>query len=550
MNTAWITSETLRVSTLGPLHLGCGEDYLPGSYVMDEHFLYAFSEASLPRALDAQGMKELSAAALAEGEQALRRLQTLVARHREKLIPLATHRVPVTSAIYQHYDSRIGQVAHREQGGRNVINALQIQRTARVPTSQRVLLTGSAVKGAIRTAVLERLNAGHALSRELQQERPGIHRFDRLQKQLLDYGRVDEDPFRLLKVSDACYEHADALLPTEIRVAVSVKRKPSKHGAATINTRLECIAPWRSRCFEMTINLHDRTLAESDQRRKGAAGQPFVLPRDLHAFYRDCNAYYLPKLRRELDELGEHGYFEPERDARPWVKDLRALLDGELGRALHAGRAFLLRLGKHSGAEDKTLEGLRAISIRGKKGERPQIRDRTTEVRLASERDNATRGLLAFGWVILECSGTELPETHAFLRRMAEPAYAQRERVQELDLQAATERARLAAETLEREARQQEEAERERKEQERLASLTGNGRVVEGLRVRMAAGEGKGQGAGCGLAGELGSIIDSAADWSAEERSALLQLATELYRHLDIDPKRNDKARKRLNSLR
>ncbi|MCP5319266.1 MAG: hypothetical protein H7A12_00285 [Pseudomonadales bacterium] len=549
MTTSWMTNETLNVSTLGPLHLGCGEDYLPTAYVMDENYLYAIPELRLPAVLGKQAMAELAKAAMDGGDDGLRRIQARIEREKARLIPYATHRVVVPQAIFQHYNTRVGQVAQREQDGKSVINRLAIQRTARNPIDQRVLLAGCAVKGAIRTAVLDALNAGHKAPPPSRELRP-VERFDKLQKKLLDFREVNEDPFRLLKLSDAYYAHADDLLSAEIRVAVSVKRKPvAGRSAATINTFLECVAPWRSRCFELTVSLHDRELAENDSRRKERTGKPFNLPKDLDGFFDRCNAYYLPKLRQELIELGEHGYFEPESGGIHWVKELQNLLAGELGGALKSGQAFLLRLGKHSGAEDKTLNGAREITIRGKKGATDQIRERTNEVRLAALRQNANSGVLPFGWVVVERPGTRLLQTHAFLRRMADPAYQQLDRLRELDTKAVA--AREQAEIKERERIEREEQVRleAKAKEERLKSLSDNGRAVETLRQRMEAGEGKGLGAGCTLASDLNRTIENASAWDAQDRSALRELAVTLYTHLGIDPKRNDKARKRLRTL-
>ena len=63
---------------------------------------------------------------------------------------------------------------------------------------------------------------------------------------------------------------------------------------------------------------------------------------------------------------------------------------------------FPLRLGRHSGAECLTIEGVRTIKIMGKKGERPKDGPNSTTVWLAGDSNKATSGLLPFGWVALE----------------------------------------------------------------------------------------------------------------------------------------------------
>lgn len=66
--------------------------------------------------------------------------------------------------------------------------------------------------------------------------------------------------------------------------------------------------------------------------------------------------------------------------------------------------AFLARIGRHSGAEEMTIEGYRQIMIMQGKGQRPKYLDHATTIWLASEtsKPGSNKNLTPFGWVVLE----------------------------------------------------------------------------------------------------------------------------------------------------
>lgn len=84
-----------------------------------------------------------------------------------------------------------------------------------------------------------------------------------------------------------------------------------------------------------------------------------------------------------------------------WLEPLEKLLDADLLKRLNAGEAFLLRVGRHSGGEALTLNGVRNIMIKG------QGRDRTWEKQpktwwFASDEIGNKTNLLPFGWILVE----------------------------------------------------------------------------------------------------------------------------------------------------
>jgi CRISPR-associated protein Csm5 len=294
------------ITTLAPVHMGAGEDYYPTQYVIDDGNLYAFDEMQMSKALGSNMMLELAELA-ATGDRALIAIQTEINKQKEKLKPISEHCIPVAHGVQTIYTSRIGKTKQ------DASNKLEIQRTFSNPFNNLPVVTGSGIKGAIRTAILDEINKGNALTNDVRNER---NQAKALQNKLLDYKKVDEDPMRLLKLGDSSYQHTDNLNATEVLFAASRKRTPRE--GQEINkmpVMLECISPWRSRSFVCDIALLDRTLAEKK------AQKALRLPSDLSAIAAACNRYYRPKLEKELEFLNQKGYSHTSNSEATWSKN-------------------------------------------------------------------------------------------------------------------------------------------------------------------------------------------------------------------------------------
>jgi len=155
-----------------------------------------------------------------------------------------------------------------------------------------------------------------------------------------------------------------------------------------------------------------------------------------------------------------HPHLSPMLDTT-WHALLNGLLNDELNELRQHRQGFLLRVGKHSGAESVTLNGVRDIKILGKQGEPPSYRPETTEKRFASQTKRAESGLLPFGWVWVESCDDSYQHVSRSFRDKLQPhaskvREAQRERLQHLD---EARQIRVLAALQVKQQRQQDEAE-------------------------------------------------------------------------------------------
>lgn len=409
--TTFLDTIGCTISTLSPVHIGCGEDYYPTNYVIDDGLLHHFSEEGLLSALTLPEKNGLAKIAEEQGDNGIKKLQEFIYSKKDKLQFQATHSVPLSKELEAFYKTRIGQTSQRESGGRTINNQLQIARHAFNPYNQTPYFAGSSIKGAIRTALLNYQNTG-SLPFRVNEKTPN----NKLQQTIFGYDSIQSDPLRLLKISDAIYAHADNLHSSEIRFAVNRKNKVSKFEAKGLNQLLECLPANRSRALAFDLTF----LANQSQNFRWT----------LREICNACNEFFVPQLEKELEMLQQLNYCNPE-----WARSLEKLLANELAEAFRNQQAFLLRVGQHGGAESNTLDGVRHIKIMQGKGNAPKYADKTTTVWLAANHKDQQHDLLPFGWVLVEIGDFKLEKTAEFLKTHAAKDYELLEKLQSLTQQ-------------------------------------------------------------------------------------------------------------------
>ena len=530
---SFIESKAVQITTLSPVQLGSGEDFYPTNYVItDEGWLHHFDELALSYALKGNLSKLSNALESQRGDDMILSIQRLIREYSKDLSKLAFYSLPVSRGFFSFYKSRIGQVAQRETGNRRVVNRLQISRTFIHPHKHVPVIPGSALKGAIRTAIVNELAQPKlAELKRLASDRQGSKK---VQEKVLGYSRVNEDPMKFFKVSDAEYQHS--YLPTEIMFSVSRKRKPKANyePAEGVSTYMEVISPYRFQAFTSDLRFFEAL----DQQQNSS------IPSSFAEVAKVCNAYYLPKLQLELEQLSELAdYLDSD-----YVAAINHLIESEWETMLKANKIFVLRLGKFSGAQDKTLDGLKRIKILTPKDQPNEERSETTEVRLAAEIDvKQKHGLLPFGWVLVQQQGVHLPKTAELLDQLAvkrssnvllEQALQLKQEKHDAQQQLEEQRAQqIQAEQAKLEKQQQEQDEQAALEAKK-AQMTNEQKLIFELKLK-AEQDKTSKGAGSALYNELRELIIAAKTWSAEDKAALREEAKAIFKQLGVDLKAN-----------
>ena len=402
------------ITTLSPVHVGCGEDYEPTNYVLDGNRLYTFDPVLLLRELSTKDREEF--ARIVERQDSLRGIQRFFYNHKKEAIRVGRLSANVAESVQDFYDTRIGQVAQREQGGKNVLNKLEIARTAFNPINGRPILPGSSIKGAIRTALCDELlcgkrfpvrtmDAGGIPLREGAIRREASRQNMLMAQEVLGLSadsklRFPTDPFRFLKISDGIFRHkiqqkrkdgSAQQVERRPRVCLQVNRKkrPNKFTAkGNVNTLLECIPANTAQAFVAQWVV---------ERKAGPGALVPGLQLDFATVAHACNSFYLQRFHEESGVLKETKY------AADWVAGMEKMLGngGFLKTLIDEGRGFLLRIGRHSGAESVTVNAPRSIKIMKGQGQSSEYGVGATTLWLAADRKDQVDGMQPFGWTFI-----------------------------------------------------------------------------------------------------------------------------------------------------
>ena len=498
MNT--FDSYRLHITPLSPIHVGTGESYEPTNYVIEDGVLHEFDTGAVVESLSAGDRRALLDIVnrRPDGEM-IKAVQRYFHDRREHLMPWAVNRVPVLPGVASHYASRIGQTANREVDGKQVLNSMEIDRTSYNPITRQPVLFGSSLKGAIRTALLEMVNNGKPA-----REKKGLHEFQgRLFKYLNDRSRpvLELDPMRLVQLSDTAWCGEPGLPAAQVHLAVNRKKAPvvdqqGKVRKSQAETRdlyqiLECVPGWCYRAFSGQLNLQSVDgLPETG--RKGERNLPDMSLRfNVTDIARACNTFYRSILEDESRLMRDRGYLDPTWDRS--IQELLAIVCEKMDR----GEVFLLRGGRHSGAESITLNGVRNIKIMKGKGEKPEYASAARTLWLAADTKDQSENLLPFGWLLVEIQPfADITRDWPELKTACEPHLANARAVAEklASQKEVMEQARVQAENRRREeqekARQRAEEEalaarqavqREAERQERLAQMNPLERAIQEL---------------------------------------------------------------------
>jgi CRISPR-associated protein Csm5 len=385
----------LTLTPLSPIHIGTGEDFEPTNYVIENGVLYGFepSHATLP--------DNLRARLTSLGEKAdIAGLQRFFSENKAHFIPHAKVFIPVAGGVEREYTAKLGQVVQREERGKSVFNKQHIARASYQPFNGQGYIPGSSFKGAIRTAMLDKINNGQRVT-----ERKSID----VEKRLFE-GEFATSPLRLLKIADFMPQGE---LARKIIFATNHKKQSvidpatgQERQSKGVETRKEVIAHGQYRALQADVTIQDLG------GHQGAKDTPKMRLPDLRELARQSNRYYRPQLVQELNLLVHRGFCH-----KGWYDGLVKLLNGELKAKLDTGDVFLVRLGGSGGAESKTLRGddVSSIKIMQGKGMPAKYMSETKTVWLAADSINQRGDMYPFGWALVELDPqADLPQLQSW----------------------------------------------------------------------------------------------------------------------------------------
>lgn len=353
----------IRLHVLSPIHIGCDDVYEPTSFIIDENRkkLIEFDPIAFIRDLNSEQSKRFSN--LCAGDDLLS-IFKFIKNTYNRTNPLKE--VDVSTGLVEHYKKVLAMSSYNKN---IIINQFTLDRTSYNPQTNEVYIPGTSIKGAIRTAYLSFLASQKGIKGRKDNAK-------QLEIELL-MGKFETDPFRLVKISD--FQPLDNI-STRIIYAVNKKKglsdKETKAAAGTGPQQIFEVIESGS-IFEGVINIDE---PESSAGIKTAIEQK--------SLFKALNYHYKRLFDQEMHIVEDCGF----------KKISTMAFQDRFGDT-----CFLIRLGRHSGAEAVTIEGNRNIKINLGKG-RSKYTESPTTLWLASEyaRPKANDSLIPFGWAVFE----------------------------------------------------------------------------------------------------------------------------------------------------
>ncbi len=347
----WLETLPITLTPLSPIHIGTGVelDWMQAVITPQPPCVNIFTPEQASRALPIVASAELPYF------ENIKHCRQFFQKHALKLASIAQEKVVLLPKLASYLQDQLGRnnVAHDR-----VLQNMFIQRLIRDTASHNPVLYGSSLKGTLRTAWLDSLATDN--------NREDDDKGQRYQKKLFGYDKVNEDPFRQIKVADAYSKNPLANVVLE---AANYGRRSDK---PKLPVYLEAMVP-----------LPDMAL-QGELRRQ-------VTDKEL-------TAISLPELLKQAHHFHMQHWQALALDKHPCCAHWWSAAMGELLPQLALERgAILLRVGKLATAESKTT---RHRHIKVKIGTEFKNLPHGTTFWLAGDRDDQQR--LPFGWLLLE----------------------------------------------------------------------------------------------------------------------------------------------------
>ena len=384
----------LKISNFSPLHIGMGPDdeYTPFNSIIKENVLINFDTVDFAGLLTEKEKDKLntiiekSLNIKGSISSNLLAIRDFIKEKDVYSYQKAKKLIPVTSSVLKKYNDNIKSAANIESKStknkeEKVLNNLSFKRTYYSPISQKAIIPGSSIKGAIRTALLNYENESEKKIHTKQQNKA-------LEKELFK-GDFKTDPMRLIFVSDS-----DAMNTTEYNydtiVGFILNASKKFKGTTKVPIKSEVISPMRKHSFDSSITI---------QNTRGHYKEDDVpeIEFSIKTIVKACNQFYKNILKSEFERLENS-----ERISEGWKKVASSCLTGHISKELDDGRAFLLRVGRFSGSEAITIDGARKIEIRNIKQKTSEIKDSSGTMGLYSDTDKNPNNMFPMGWIIAQ----------------------------------------------------------------------------------------------------------------------------------------------------
>lgn len=349
----------IYLTPLTPIHIGCGEDFEPTNYIVDNQILYHFDPSKIIP-LDDNIFREFSKNT-ESGD--FRKIHNFFKKNKNFIL----------NNNLSHYQVLSPKEFQSEWENKDIIrNRLQIERNSYLHAPfHQPYIPASSVKGALVTAILDF---------KYTQDKNKNPNYKILHTTLLKkyIGEFEHSLLRFVKFSDFMPKNENVI--TRIFYAKNFKKKYEANSSSgeRLTTRRESIVEKQYRAF------YSELILMSDKKKD------FIF--DVQKIIRMLNTFYLSIFEKEMKLLIDRKLCDDT-----WLEKIKDLINNE--------NIALIRLGKN-GSDSKVYQDRSITSINVKKTKKFEKLPESTTLWLASE-STSSGNKYPFGWALLEFNPKE-----------------------------------------------------------------------------------------------------------------------------------------------
>ncbi|WFE69479.1 type III-A CRISPR-associated RAMP protein Csm5 [Thiomicrospira sp. R3] len=506
--------ENLTLVPISSIHIGCGQDLDPTEYVIHDQLIHHYTHLQMFHALNPKTLSAITKLAenarSAEDQLALR---SLIYQHRDELAQQSNYQFLVSPGLIEKYQATINKVAHKDNKAQN---KLALIRHAHNPVTQQAYIPGSSLKGAIRTAITNQLIQAKKITTIKQPKS------DDLQKKLLNYKNVAQDPFKRLKISDAMSQRPIQ----KFQIATNYAKNIEKRAGGGIPVQIETIQIGSQFTFNAQFKPY-----EPNQNSFST---------DIPNIIDNLNLFYLPKLKKDLQNWQNDTRINAE-----WKAQLNQLIS-VLSQDIAQNNIAFIRLGHYAGALSKSWDGIRKIA-------NVKIIDFRNPAKFMQDTKTfwLAENAQPLGWAII--ARGQLPaQLTTFIAGLSAQDQTQYSQIQERQQHYAQIKQQRIEQKQRQLASQRQQEQEQAAKQAAISKLSPTQRLIYELNEDFTQEKANNRQNPAGeLRVKINELIDMAANqaWSRDEKNQLKQTCIEIFQYWKIDVKKNSKVKDKLKLL-
>ncbi|HBZ58905.1 MAG TPA: hypothetical protein DEO49_07155, partial [Sutterella sp.] len=284
----FLSNFEIALTPLSPVHIGCGEDYEPTSFVVENGLLYSFASGTVALPEKQRNELRMLVGPAAVEDAGISRIARFFDKYKQTFKPFAQSIVPIDSAPLKQFRNLLEGAKGPDL---KTIAQNRIERTSYCIRGgfSMPYLPGSSLKGALHTALFDRIHQAKGTG-PIEKKDGGL----KLDEILLG-GTMNLSPMRLISVSDFMPTSESVITRITMGRRISKKHPLTEPPEQAIPVAFEVVEKAQYQAFKGSLTL---------RQSHGLPGEPDPQRsyQTVNDICKDLNRFSLAQFRQSAEQ--------------------------------------------------------------------------------------------------------------------------------------------------------------------------------------------------------------------------------------------------------